>query len=483
MPDLSTPDAITWAVRAVTRANTAQDYARYRRYVAGDHDLAFASEKFRSAFGALFKTFAYNRCSRVVQAYVDRLAVERFAIGDDASLEERATEIWRANNMASRQKHIFREVATCGDAYALVWPDPVTLEPVIWPEEAHHCRVKYDPERLGHVTLGTKVWREDEGESMSRVRVNLYEPDHIARFVSVRSVSKGSIPDKPDAYEPFRDDDAGPEVPNPWGIVPLFHFTLNAWPGRLGTSILRDVIPLNDALNKTLADMMIAEEFGAWTQKVIMGVDVDPQDYGGEAPLNPEGAANDANLQKFRTGADRILAISNPDAKIGEFSPEQLVNFDKVAETWDARISRESGVPVHYLTLSGDFPSGRALRTAEAPWVALLESAQDVLGEPAEDMMRLALLQAGVGSSAALDQIEVIWRSAAPLAEEDKWDLVLQMTTTGVPLQVALKRIGWTEDEIAELVAVAEAEEAARMEREIAMMTAGQMAGDEEPVA
>ena len=57
------------------------------------------------------------------------------------------------------------------------------------------------------------------------------------------------------------------------------------------------------------------------------------------------------------------------------------------------------------------------------------------------------------------------------------------MTTSGVPLPVALKRIGWTEVEIAELDTVRQQEAEVAMQREVTMLTAGQMAGDEEEAA
>jgi hypothetical protein len=37
-------------------------YAKTERYYRGDHDLAFAREKFENAFGTLFRAFAMNLC-------------------------------------------------------------------------------------------------------------------------------------------------------------------------------------------------------------------------------------------------------------------------------------------------------------------------------------------------------------------------------------------------------------------------------------
>ena len=50
---------------------TDEQLALYRRYLEGNHDLQYATQKFRQAFGRLFDTFAYNRCATVVDAHAD----------------------------------------------------------------------------------------------------------------------------------------------------------------------------------------------------------------------------------------------------------------------------------------------------------------------------------------------------------------------------------------------------------------------------
>ena len=48
-------------------------YARTERYYDGDHDLAFATEKFVNTFGTLFREFALNLCPVVCDAVRDKL--------------------------------------------------------------------------------------------------------------------------------------------------------------------------------------------------------------------------------------------------------------------------------------------------------------------------------------------------------------------------------------------------------------------------
>ena len=55
-------------------------YARAERYYNGDHDLAFATEKFANTFGSLFREFALNLCPAVCDAIGDKLKIEGFSV-------------------------------------------------------------------------------------------------------------------------------------------------------------------------------------------------------------------------------------------------------------------------------------------------------------------------------------------------------------------------------------------------------------------
>jgi hypothetical protein len=54
--------------------------ARTERYYCGEHDLAFATEKFANAFGALFREFALNLCPAICDAVRDKLKVTGFSV-------------------------------------------------------------------------------------------------------------------------------------------------------------------------------------------------------------------------------------------------------------------------------------------------------------------------------------------------------------------------------------------------------------------
>ena len=442
----SPEDSLAWAVEAVNDPNLARRYARYRRYYDGDHDLSFASPRYQTTFGRIFDGFTYNRCASVVDAHSDRLYLEKFEVPTSEGVGQLANDIWAMNRMDKRQDEVYTEALTMGDGYVLVWPDD-TGQPVIWPQRASDVRVRYSDERLGELTLACKVW-----VSGGRIRLNVYTADRIERYVTVQTKKSGAKLDVRH-FAPWEGDAAGPVVPNPWGRIPMFAFANNARTGDQGVSELRDIVALQNALNKALMDLMVTQEFAAFTQKVIIGVETSSDPYTSSNP--DQGAATEAGLRNFAMGVDRILTIADPAAKIAEFSAAALQQFTDVAEAWDTRISRVSKVPVHYLTLSSNFPSGRALRTAEAPFVAKLEDRQRAFGAIWEDAMRFALRIMGVEVDG---DVQATWRSDAPMAEEDSWDLVMQQVSAGVPLEIAVeKELGWGRDDLVRLTAALEA--------------------------
>ena len=59
---------------------SAARYSKTERYYRGDHDLAFATEKFENAFGTLFREFAMNLCPAICDAVKDKLRISGFGV-------------------------------------------------------------------------------------------------------------------------------------------------------------------------------------------------------------------------------------------------------------------------------------------------------------------------------------------------------------------------------------------------------------------
>lgn len=427
-------------------------------YYDGSQDLSFATDAFRAAFGYLFKEFSYNRCQAVVDAFDARLAITGwetdgklgFDPADKATespIEAAANDVWRRNNMDERQSEIHGEALLTGSSYLIIWPHEETGLATYYPNKSHLITTVCHDDGGDAIAYAVKTWREERGEYAGRWRVTVYEPDIIRRYIT--KSKRSDIPEKMTHLVPFEDDDQ-PESDNPYGIVPVFHFRNGNRAGNDVAGELRDVIPLQDALNKQIADFMVAAEYLGWPQRVIAGIE--PQ----QNPLT-------GKLESpFETGKDRMVVIADAMAKWGEFATAQLEQFTSAQDNFDMKISRVSQVPVHWLNQTGDFPSGEALKTSESPFVAKATKKATRFGGKHAEAMQFALTIDAVPGD--LSGIQPIWAPVESRSEQESLNAALMKKSLSVPLPQLWAELGYSPDEIKRF----EVAEAKRKEEEMA---------------
>lgn len=442
-----TDQNLAWAVDAFNDGRS-DAYATYRRYVNGAQPLRYATPRYQQAFSRIYHGFAYNRCAGVVQAHADRLVVEGFTTADtDEQIGDALRNIWQDNRMDARAADVHREMFTCGDAYVVIWPD-TTLSgddaPRIWPQRADQMRVEHDPERPGRIVRAARVWLT----SSRHWRVNVYTADEITKWISrdaVPSHSGAAFPRDPGLLDPYLIEGETWPVRNVWGVVPVVGFH-NGASTEHGRSELDDVIPIQDALNKTATDLLLAAELGGFPQKVILGLDSDD-------PGVLEG------LRRIEAGLSKIITIgAGPDGNapsIDEFTATNLGQLREVVDLFDALVSRVSRVPVHWLTMSGSFPSGSSLRAAESPFAQKLGNIQNAIGNAWEDVMTIAATQASI---AIPSRLSTHWRPVEQIDIVDKWEIVNSIVASGVPLKYALLWNGIDPETVEQIVADADTE-------------------------
>ena len=358
-------------------------------YYDGRHRLAFATDKFRSAFGSLIKAFAENLCPSVVDTTADWLQVSGFA-AESEDLTARAGEIWKRNRMDRRAGEVHTEALKSGDAYVIVWPGADGL-PRLYPQQADQVCVYYDEEEPGRVTKAAKVfWSED----LLAWRANLYYPDRIEKYVGPNAGKQGyaAFPLGSTSFVTYQPAGETWPLANVWGRVPVCHFANNAATGLPGVSELANIIPLQDGLNKSITDMLVAMEFVALPQRWITGLEIDIDPATGK-PVAP-----------FETGPERVWAVGAPDAQFGQFPGADLTSFMGAQDGFRMAIARVSRTPLHLLGLQtgGDWPSGEALKTAEGPLSSKVGDRQIAFGNTWEDVIGLALQMDGMAGWAEL---------------------------------------------------------------------------------
>ena len=429
---------IAWAVREIR--SRADSYQTCQDYYDGEHPLLFATEKFRNAFGTLFREFADNLCPSVVDAVADRLRITGWSSSTSKSAPSSAQDLWdkwRLNRIAAQ---VHRTAPMKGDAYVMVWPNSVTGQPVFWPHEPDCAAVRYDDiEDPGKVELGAKLWQDDD----QYYRCTLYYEDHIERYRTISKVPSAGAPEAD-----YRWSSLGTQ-PNQWGVIPLFHFGNRAEIGCCGVSELKDAIPVQNALNKSICDLLVSMEFVAMPQRYATGLQVEVDEDTGK-PKNPP----------FTPGVDRIWTAGE-NVAFGQFPQADLAKFLEVNDSFRLEMARITGTPPHFMSLEKAMPSGEALKVAEGRLIKKVEATTMAFSPVWVDLMRLAAhMDDETGIPDDDYSFTPVWGAASPHNPLLDSETQLVKQQVGVSKHQSLRELGYSDDEIENMMEEARQEAA-----------------------
>jgi hypothetical protein len=417
---------LDWAI-AEFRAPRQRMYSLAQAYYDGEHSVTYDARRFNSVFSGRFKTVRANICQVVVDSLTDRLEIVGFELGKE-SLNKQARDLWDANLMDLVANETHREAFKSGDAYVIVQPDEEG-DPTFWFNPADQVAVAYSDTQPGVIVKAAKLWHADVED---RWRLNLYYPDRIEKYVADKVMQNPVSSDVNVArWTPYQGDTLNPDGVVPWayGQVPVFHFS-NRNLHRYGYSELSEIVPLQDAVNKTIGDLLVTSEYASFKQRYITGIDTDE--------LEGERGS------KLMAGVERIMAVASPDARLGEFSASDLGQFLNVVDHFMRQVARISGIPLHFIyEVSGDFPSGNALKTAEARFVKKLQDKQTAFGNVWERVVEFAFKLKGV----EVGDVEVDWLDTSPQSQKEALEVLLMKRVLGVPDLQLFKEAGYTEQQ------------------------------------
>jgi len=427
----------------------SESTALYDEYYEGEQRLAFATSKFRKAFGDLFKEFADNWCDLVVDAVDERLDVEgfRFGEGDDrATADKGAWNIWQRNQMDafSQQGHL--ESLIYGQASVLVWVGSDD-KAVITVEHPTQMIVWTDPGNPTKRVAALKAW--DDG---SDTLATLYLPHGIFKWERKATTTSGKA--TPWAQRVVSGEDW--PLKNPLGVVPVVPLANRPRLLRSGVSEIKKVVPVQDAVNKLVADMMVASEYQAFRQRWATGLELPTLfDEDGE-PLPEEKQM----AQVWQHAIDRLWTSEDTDTKFGEFSATDLAPFTIGIEMLVQHIASQTRTPPHYFYLSGQFPSGESIKSAETGLVAKVLRKERFFGEAWEEVVRLAFAVEGDKGKAADYRAETIWADAESRTESEHVDATVKKQTLGVPVAQLWEDLGYSQTQIDRFRGMLQAEQA-----------------------
>ncbi|BCO71433.1 phage portal protein [Mycobacterium intracellulare] len=424
-------------------------YAVLERYAHGEQELAWISPESRQALGNRMSRLASNIPALQINSIVERLRLTSFS-------DSRAWDLFTSTDLDQLAAQAMADALLYRTGFVLVWSKDGN--PVATVESPRQCQVLRDPADRS-VTVGVKRYR-----TKTQTHAYLYLPDRVEHHVAN---TPGAATAGFDLVE---------TVENPLGVVPLV-------PIDNEHSEIRDLLPLCDALNKLLVDMMTASEAAGRPRRWISGLELAERprvDLAGNPVLDGDGEQI-VDLVSPIDDVDtvKVAIAEDPETKFGTWPATDLTGFREGVQVIVSQISAVSSLPAHYLSplTAAQVPSADGLRAAEASLTARAESKQQRFGRAWEMVGRL-LIAVDTSSDPADIALRVQWANAATRSVAQDADAAVKLYQSGLlSRRATLARLGLTEDEIsAELTAI---NQDAAMARDI---TIGRfMAGQTDP--
>lgn len=424
--------------------------AKAADYYDGAHNLAFASQKFREAFGGLFGEFADNWCAVVADAVEERLKLQGFRVSPTApALDKDAKRLWETNELDLQASTAHLDGLVCGAFFVTVWPDGKGSAEITT-ESAELSIVAAHPKMPRRRTAGLRTYVDDDGFE----HAELFTPDRVYLMRSkAKRTGHGIDPLRTqwvidDRHDSFGDLDTSGSMVNPFGTVPMVEFrnrprlTPSRRAGWAAHSEISRIMPLQDAANKLLSDMLIASEFAAFPQRHLTGYT--PEDVVDEAG-KPTGAVKDPN---FKSGPGRLWWLEEENAKFGQFEAADLSNAVKSISLVVAHIAAISATPPHYLNPGADRLSGESIKSAESGLVAKVRRRMVTWGAGWEEVMRLAGAVISNAELANATSMETVWGDPETRTESEHVDAVAKKKDLDVPAPQLWEELGYSPEQV-----------------------------------
>lgn len=430
-----------------------------RKYHRGEQNVEL-SERMQQFLGESFGGFEFrlNVTKPVIRTMTERLSCIGFDSADPKVIKW-AQDVWDSNKMSALQDDLFEAALRDGAHYMIV--DWVTDSPFPrWLPQQQYTAVEVGGDGLGcfirypqndpnlEPEVGVKYWTETINGQLTERR-NLYYPNRVEKWA--RTGGGGDWKAYRDATDsawpiPWVDKDGKPLG---IAIIPFYN---------KGQALeAADAIPLQDAANKAVVDLLEAADQTAYRILVALGFipTTDGLDLKSDA----------SNALTIRPGI--MIGTTKPrnEADVKAIEPAQMepiMNLVQQIVTWIAIVT---DTPVTRFITTKLIASDETLKQQEEPLTAKVENRQKLFGigimKCMEMSIKLAQLYAPIGEYVPPEDAKLtpIWASAKSLMERLE-ELKLKKDL-GVPEQQLWTELGYAQDKVREWQATAAAQTAA----------------------
>lgn len=401
-------------------------------YYEGRHTIKWSSDKLRDVFKSLHPKFIENWCSVVVDAVLDRLTLAGISVQENDQAEDLVLKWFEQEQIFIDSEEVHKEILVTGESYLIIWPKDATssLRPdnlgLYW-NDSRRVHLFYEPDNPKEKWFGAKWWMGADGKQyltvMQRDTVSVYQATHDPRnMTGPEALTEASFILQEEFVNPFQ------EVG-----IPIFQFRRDL---REGTE-LDNAMPIQDMLNKTVSDMMVSGEFGAFNQRWAV---TNAEFPGGRVPFAP-----------FTTTKFPASDKDNESTQVGQWDATELGNFVGAIDHFMQAMAVITGTPKHYFWGQQGSPSGEALIAMEAPLnkkvskrVSRVKSTWTEIADFFFRVQRISGVERSQINSLYEDTRTVQPKSLAEVRRTNK--------EAGMPLITQLRDEGWNDADINQML-------------------------------
>jgi hypothetical protein len=442
---------------------TQAQIVRCRDYYEGDQDV-YLTPRLREFLSldphSDGDDFCLNVVRGVIEAITEKLIVTGFITSDSAA-QQLIGQWWKSNGMATRQNDTHEAALVDRESFIIIDWDVATNAPVFIQHDRYTdatvegdgqgCKAIYTNDDLAQPMLHvSKRWVENMGGGRARQRCTLYYPDRIEKWVIAGTGAWMPI----DAETMALEGDTAWPIPwvdsagHPIGI-PVVHFINAGY-----RSEIQDALSLQDAINKTLLDLLGTADLTAF--RIYKAFGFYPTTDG--KPPESDGSNALSIAPGMIVGSSKSGSEASFDAIDG--APlDPLVNLLQQLVYYQAIVTR---TPMSRYQFSGQVVAEGTLKQQDQSLLAKVALRQSLFGGAWERVVSMARHLYNVFGGGALDEtqeINIIWQNPNPRDElQVLQGLQIKKDALQVPLAMLWQEAGYSAEQIEMMLQAREAE-------------------------
>lgn len=352
------------------------------RYMRGDHDGPYTPTTATAEYKLLATRCVSNWMPLLVKTPSQAMAVSGYRrTGSTDGVVAPEWLEWQRNRMDSRQTAVHRASLAYGLAYVTVlkdalgrpkargvsprrmfawYADPASDELPLWALEMSRLP---DPNNAKDVASGT-----------------LYTQRNVIT-VEVSGGQEATVKQTASAPHGITLDGAP--------VCPVVRFAPDIdLEGRV-TGVIEPQIPVQDKINQTNFDLLVAQTFGSFKVRYATGMAPEFETDPATGEVIYDSTTGKPKPIPVRADASRFMMADDPDTKFGQLDETPLGGFLDAIEAGVKQLAAVSQTPPHYLLGSVVNLSAEALAAAEAALTRAVTEYQNALGEAWELVLAL----------------------------------------------------------------------------------------------